>query len=408
MPERLEIPAFLKNPAESPCIVVDAAGANLCSPSPDELARIGEALGRALDLAAPGPVAGQGLVKVHVGEEKCVTSMRPEYGKCAADWLLRRGAASAAAGDTTVAYTGPRGHKRNPPGDASEYLDLARRQGWSADGPAGMPFVVLDRPVTSVAGGFAFTGETEMAEVEGVQRYGDFSRSGGFAAAGFTVNFAHLTLHGLAGVAGCVKSVAMGLAGLRGKLRMHQSLLPSFDAELCVACGRCVENCPEDALSMPGGGEPPAIVPERCIGCGECEAICAPGKAAVSLAQRDIADWERGRDTLPYRMADYAVGLMNGRWGRMVHVMHWYSVTERCDCLNVRQKPMTERNLGFVVGRNPFAVDRVAAEMLEQALPEDVRRANQDLLATARLSAEYAEEAYAIAANTLLETVKAE
>lgn len=401
MLERLDIPDFLKVPESSPVFFVAGGGARLASPDAAELDRMCGALGRALDEAVAEPVSGQGLIKVHVGEAKCVTRMRPEYARCAAEWLRRRGAASAAAGDTTVAYTGPRGHKSNPQGDASAYMDLARGHGWFADGPAGVPFVVLDRPATSVPGGFAFGREAEEAQVDGVNRYRDFARAGGFAAAGFMVNFAHLTLHGLAGVAGCVKSVAMGCAALKGKLLMHQALLPSFDAELCAACGLCVKNCPEDALVLPGGGAPPVVVPGKCIGCGECEAVCAPGKAAVTLAGREIADWERGRDTLPFRMADYTVGLMNGRWGRAVHVMHCYTVTERCDCLNVRQKPMTE-DIGFLVGRNPFALDRVAGRMLAERLTEEQRRKNAGLLEAAVLSAEYAEEAYGIASDAPL------
>ncbi len=101
----------------------------------------------------------------------------------------------------------------------------------------------------------------------------DFFLAGGFAAADVVIQHAHLTLHGLAGVAGCVKGLAMGCSSLKGKLRMHQSLLPDFDEQLCAACGGCVECCPQRALNLPEGAATPAVDAELCIGCGECEAV---------------------------------------------------------------------------------------------------------------------------------------
>lgn len=228
----------------------------------------------------------------------------------------------------------------------------------------------------------------------------------GFAAADFTVNYAHLTLHGLAGVAGCVKSLAMGCSSLRGKLRMHQALLPHFDAELCALCGRCVEHCPEDALTLPEGASCPEVEPERCIGCGECVAICSLTKDAVRLQDEEVSDWARGESTLPVRMADYTLGLMNGRWSRTIHVLHLYSVTSLCDCIDHPQKPMLKRDLGFLVGWNPFAIDALAGQMLTDALRRDGYPVEDNAgLRTAEQAATYAHESYGILPSTPVETV---
>jgi ferredoxin len=331
--------------------------------------------------------------------------MMPEYVRGSVDFLKSAGAQGVAAGDTTVAYTGRRGAKENPPGDASRYLELAARHGWSADGAAGVPFVVLDRPSTEIEGAFPISAAERRTRVSGVNRFGDFYLAGGFAEAAFTVNHAHLTLHGLAGVAGAIKSIAMGCSSLAGKLRMHKSLTPEFDAVLCAACGRCVENCPQDALSLAEGDEVPVVDPERCIGCGECEAICALGKGAVTLAAREITDWSRGRDTLPFRMADYVVGLMNGKWDRTLHVLHMYSITSRCDCLDARQKPMLGRDLGFLVGRNPFALDAAAARLVAEEAAAEGIEVKGALLDAAAGAAAYVAEAYGIAAETPIERI---
>jgi len=403
MAEELHIPTGLTDASRAwgtwfvPFSGLDIADAQALRAIQDALA---EALGR----AEPGPVRGPSLHKVHIGEPRCTTRMRPELTRGASAFLRERGAEPIAAGDTTVAYTGPRGHRENAAPDAPAYRELARRHGWAEDGAAGVPFVVLDRPRTSLAGGFEFQVPEQRMEIEGVRRFSDFFVAGGFLAAGYVVNHAHLTLHGLAGVAGCVKSVAMGLAALNGKLRMHQSLLPTFDPEKCEACGLCVRNCPEDALSLPDGAGVPVLDPDRCIGCGECEAVCTRG--AVHLQAERIEDWVRGQETLPVRITDYTLGLMQGSWERMVHVLHLVRITERCDCINRTQTPMVATDLGLLVGKNPFAIDRRAGAMLRDALRAEGKDATDPLLDTAHEAAEYAHETYGILPETPFDEVR--
>lgn len=52
----------------------------------------------------------------------------------------------------------------------------------------------------------------------------------------------------------------------------------------CVACGRCVKDCPVGALSIYKGIY--AIVAEdKCIGCGKCEKSCPAG--VIELTARE-------------------------------------------------------------------------------------------------------------------------
>lgn len=365
---------------------------------------VNEAIKGALRRVHDTETLGQALIKAHIGEPKCMTRLRPDFVTGSVEFLRMQGATGVVAGDTTVAYSGPRGHAQNPVDDVSVYLNLAKAHGWHADGDACLPFVVLDRPVSAVNGPFGFEREEERVELDGVNRFSDFHLAGGFAAADFVVNHAHLTLHGLAGLAGCVKSIAMGCAALPGKLRMHQSLLPHFDSERCGGCGKCVEHCPEDALELDEGADSPVVDPDACIGCGECEAVCASNKAAVSLTGEKITNWTRGEHTLPQRMVDYAVGLMNGRWDSTIHVLHMYTITERCDCLDQQQKPMLERDLGFLIGKNPFAVDLAAARMLDDALQKQGVKTDTKFLEAAEAAVAYAHGAYGILSDTSIES----
>jgi uncharacterized Fe-S center protein len=196
----------------------------------------------------------------------------------------------------------------------------------------------------------------------------------------------------------------MGCSSLRGKLRMHQSLLPTVDAELCSACGLCVENCPEAALEPAEDGSPPTVDCQSCIGCGECEAVCV--QRAVTLRGEDITDWERGRNTFALRMADYTMGLMAGRWDDTVHVLHMYSATERCDCVDARQEPLLRRDLGFLVGKNPFAMDVLGARLLADALPPNRREELTPMLNAAERTADYVSQAFGILSETPIDTIR--
>ena len=393
----LQIPDQLRSAEKAwPIVYLQARNLDLWH-APTSLAYlVSDVLNTAIQRVHDNPIHGQVLLKVHIGEPNCHTRMRPEYVMGIFKFLSDKGVSGIVAGDTTVAYSGPRGHKENPKGGVSKYLKLARKHGWSKNGKAGASFVVLDRPSTSKLGKFEFAAEQECFEIKGVNRFNDFYAAGGFAAADFVVNNAHLTLHGLAGVAGCVKSIAMGCSGLTGKLRMHQSLLPHFDVTLCAGCGLCIEGCPEDALSLKLSETVPVVDPEKCIGCGECEAICAIGERAIKLHGEQITDWERGSQTLPIRMADYTIGLMNGRWDNTMHVMHMYAITERCDCLDIKQSPMLKCDLGFLIGKNPFAIDRLASRLLSEALRKEDKTADESFLQSVELTANYVYETYGI------------
>jgi len=342
-------------------VYLDCTDADLRDARP--LSGVEQSLGRELvALLPPGNPIGHVLMKVHVGERKCTTRMRPGFVRACGQALTRRGAAGVVAGDTTVAYTGPRSHRSNTPSDCSAYLALAADHGWSRDGDAGMPFVVLDRPGTSVAGGLAFAQQEIVQKIDGIERFSDFCVAGGVAAADLVVNHAHLTLHGLAGFAGCVKSLAMGCTSLKGKLRMHQALHPHADPERCTGCGLCVKHCPEDALRIEEERQRPVVDAARCIGCGECVSVCP--RQALRLEGEDIHDWSRGAETISRRMVDYTMGLMNGRWARTLHVLHMIDITRLCDCVDLQQKPILDTQPGFLLGWNPFDIDRWGAEIV--------------------------------------------
>ncbi|MGA1871350.1 MAG: ATP-binding protein [bacterium] len=303
------------------------------------------------------------LIKCHVGEKKCSTRMLPHFALSTISHFKSRGMKRIVAGDSTVAYSGDRGYKENN-AQCTRYMSLARTHGWSEEGPLGIPFVVLDRPMTSVEGTFSFKDEEIAFMTHNAKRFREVYLAGGFAAAGTIVNHIHLTLHDMAQLAGAVKGITMGGSSRKGKLVMHQCYSPHIHEKLCTRCGTCASKCPEEAL-MWNEGEVPQLLEEKCIGCGECLAVCK-GKH-ISMCAHEVEDWLRGSLTLPYRMADYMMGMMEGRWERLLNIMHMYTITRCCDCLDKEQKSLIY-SLGFLVGRNPFAVDLMATYLMHEEI----------------------------------------
>jgi len=56
----------------------------------------------------------------------------------------------------------------------------------------------------------------------------------------------------------------------------------------CIRCGRCVEICPQDAISQTESG--PVTDPQRCIVCGECVATCPAGAREIIGCRMTVAD----------------------------------------------------------------------------------------------------------------------
>jgi hypothetical protein len=176
----------------------------------------------------------------------------------------------------------------------------------------------------------------------------------------------------------------MGGTSRTGKLQMHQFLVPKIDEERCLKCGKCAKDCPEDALVWKKG-DIPVVIEERCIGCGECAESCRPIADCVEMVAKGIGKWTRGEETLPFRMVDYLVGMLDAKWDRLINVAHLYNITEQCDCIDKKQRAIVS-DIGFLVGRNPFAVDSSARDLFNlQVLSEREGKVPQQITASGNI-----------------------
>lgn len=367
-----KIPEWLRNKGEeSKVFFLDLRGKEVDWGNEATKNRIAGVLKELQGEAFPPPLKGPAIIKVHIGEPLIKTSIIPELAESSLEFLKSKGVDNAVFGDTTVLYSSPRGGKENPHGAETPYLKLAETRGWTKKAP----FVVLDRPATSVKGVLEFSEGALTIEAGPPGRYANVFTAGALSAAGCIIQHAHMTGHLLTGLACCVKGLAMGFANRRGKAQMHLSLHPVISKELCEMCGACAEKCPEQALDFEAG-EIPQLNDERCLGCGQCLAECEVKAIEMKgLDNYSNYDWSRGADTIHARMTDYVVGIMQGLWDSSLHIAHLVRMTANCDCYNKNQTPVCD-DIGFLIGRNPFAVDKYAAELLIERMS---RYADEDM-----------------------------
>ncbi|MBI4243731.1 MAG: DUF362 domain-containing protein, partial [Planctomycetes bacterium] len=222
--ELLKTPGWLKSTGKKsdtfPVYFIDIRGKRLELNNPEVQHKLNKKLIDVFQRLELDNLEGPGVIKVHPGEPKSVTSMLPELVKADSSFLKEKGI-NCVIGDTTVLYSGPRGKESNPMHDVSVYIEnVVQPRRWSEDN-TGVRFVILDRPVTSVPGILEFSVGETMRCVKSPGYYSHVYIAGGIEKAGVIFNNAHLTMHGLSPLALCVKGLAMGGTGEKGKLQMH-------------------------------------------------------------------------------------------------------------------------------------------------------------------------------------------
>ena len=70
-------------------------------------------------------------------------------------------------------------------------------------------------------------------------------------------------------------------------------IIPKFDFDNCIRCGKCASICKQQAIAFVPG-KYPAFVKDICIGCRACFAVCPTG--AISEDKKEIGQIFRGNN----------------------------------------------------------------------------------------------------------------
>jgi len=283
-------------------------------------------------------------VKVHVGEKGNNTHLPASCIKGLADELLKLKTKPFTT-DTSVLYVSQR---RN----AVDHTIVAAKHGFSFE-KLGIPFIVAD--------GLLGTSETAI-EINGEINKEVYIASD-IVRCQSLLSVAHCTGHLAACLGATLKTLGMGCASKKGKLKQHAGLTLSIGDD-CILCGECFKHCPADAITL--DSIKAHIDRDKCIGCAECLATCRFGAVKCN--------WGEDCEVLQKSIAEHAFGVLKGKENRAVFFNFIISVTKDCDCFGEQNMPKIVDDIGIAASTDPVAVDKAALDLIEtgagRKLPE--------------------------------------
>ena len=300
-------------------------------------------------------------VKVHVGEDGNNTYIKASYIKGLVDELLALKTKPFVA-DTCTLYTGRRHN-------AVDHTILAAEHGFGLD-ELGIPFIVTD----------GLLGTSEIA----VKIKGQLNREV-FIAYGIVrcqsiLSVAHVTGHCATCLGATLKTLGMGCASTKGKMKQHSALTLSIGNN-CRRCGECVKYCPAGAITL--DDVKAHIDQDKCISCAECLAICRFNAVKYN--------WGEECQELQKCMAEYALGALKGKEDRSVFYNFIISVTKDCDCFGKANMPKIVDDIGIVASTDPVAVDKAALDLVQAKANKKLAKLLQNGKLDPRYQIEHAE-----------------
>jgi uncharacterized protein len=275
-------------------------------------------------------------VKVHVGEKGNETYIKPDLVKVIVSWAKRAGGLAFLT-ETSTLYKGERSN-------AVDHIALAYSHGFTPQA-VGASFVMAD----------GLLGDSEVdVDIDG-KMFKKVSIAREATTVDALICVAHVKGHLGAGLGASIKTLGMGLASRKGKLRQHSSMKPVIDSKKCTFCKKCIQFCPQDTIVEASNGKKTAFIKtEGCIGCGECLAVC----------RYDAVQYNWGVDSedLQKRMVEHALGVVANKKGKCLYFNFLYDMTKDCDCMNFKQEAIVS-DLGILVSDDPVACDQASMDL---------------------------------------------
>jgi uncharacterized Fe-S center protein len=283
------------------------------------------------------PKDGLVAVKLHMGERGTSAFLRPIYARKAVEKIAEHGGKPFLT-DATTLYRGQRGN-------AVDYLHLCMANGFSY-ATIGAPIIIADGLRSE-----------NLAEIRvDLKHFKTVKYAATARQADAMVVLSHFKGHLAAGFGGAIKNVAMGLGSRSQKQRMHGDVKPKLrKGKPCIACGRCAEICPADAISVEKVAR---FDHQACIGCAECIVICPEG--AIQIL------WNESTDRLQEKMIETMVGVLKGKNGRVAYFNFLLDVTPDCDCFPWSDAAVVP-DIGILGSTDPIAIDQASVDLVNRA-----------------------------------------
>lgn len=270
-------------------------------------------------------------IKVHFGELGNLAFMRHNYARQLVDYIKKRGGKPFVT-DCNTLYVGQRSN-------ALDHLDCAYMNGYNP--------LTLDCQVI-IADGLRGLDET-LVPING-EYIKDAKIGSAIMQADILISLNHFKGHEAAGFGGAIKNLGMGCGSRAGKMEMHYAGKPSADPDICIACGKCVDSCGQDAIFF-NDKNIAMVDQDKCAGCGRCIGQCPINAIAPNE--------DNSCDILNYRMAEYTLAVVQNR--PTFHISLVNDVSPYCDCYALNDIGIVP-DIGMFASFDPVALDRACAD----------------------------------------------
>ncbi|MFA5992359.1 MAG: DUF362 domain-containing protein [Candidatus Pacearchaeota archaeon] len=281
-------------------------------------------------------------IKVHFGEEGCVTYIDPQIVRAVYDKLKDLGKKATLVECNTL-YKGERTTSTN-------HIRLAKSHGFDfapvdiLDGEYGQDYVEING----------------CKIAKGTKKYDSM------------VVLTHFKGHMFSGFGGAIKNMGMGLGSRAGKLYMHANMKPSVNSGKCSACGICMNSCNESAISISGVSA--KINSEKCVGCAMCIAVCPNDAINIPWGSQTGEELQR-------KIVDYAEGAIKAfSKDKIVYINVLENITPECDCMETKQEPIME-DVGILMSGDIVAIDKASLDLVRKHSDgkfDKINRVNKD------------------------------
>lgn len=283
---------------------------------------------------------GNVAIKMHWGEGDNIAYVAPPYLACIAS-RVRALEGRPFITDTNTLY---RGRRRN----AVDNIGVAVDHGFSID-TVKAPVIVAD----------GLTGlDTVSVPISG-KHFDEVSIARTILEASSMITVSHVKGHLVLGYGGALKNLGMGCAGPVGKQRMHADVKPYVVAKRCTGCETCMAHCPSGAITITEAGKA-KIDKSLCVGCAECINAC-PEEAIP-------AQWKTSAHLIQEKTAEYALGSVHGKRGRVGFFNFLINIGPECDCFGWNAPPVCA-DIGILASTDPVAIDQASMDLIEKAEP---------------------------------------
>jgi uncharacterized Fe-S center protein len=293
---------------------------------------------RLFDAAGFGQAVKKGdlvAIKLHFGELGNDSYVNPILVRPISEKVLSIGAKPFLT-DTNTLYGGSRSNAVN-------HLQTAMEHGFGQS-VAGAPAIIAD----GLRGDFY-----REIPVSG-KHFHKVKIAGEIAFSDSMIVVSHFKAHLPAGFGGAIKNLGMGCAPPLGKAEQH-STRPIFNADLCIGCRSCMDNCPNNAITVTKRIS--AIDYNLCTGCGKCLRLCS--SHALDF------DWFVEVPPFMERMTEYALGAVAGKSGRMGFFNFLINITPDCDCVPWSDGPIVP-DIGILASTDPVAIDQASVDLVNR------------------------------------------